>query len=116
MPMTKGLRKNIRMEVFSGPNQQTLITNYTVNISIGGVYLETDTISPVDTLLVMKFKIPGNNPIISCNARVAWTNEAGQPKKPNLPPGMGIQFLNLSLGKLQFIRNFLKEGDLKPDW
>ena len=109
-------RKNIKLEVYYGPNQQTLMADYTVNMSIGGVYLETDTIRPVDTSLVIKFKIPGNNPIIVCKARVAWTNEAGHRKKFNLPPGMGIQFLDLSLENLQYIRNFLKEGDLKPDW
>jgi uncharacterized protein (TIGR02266 family) len=92
------------------------MSNYTVNVSSGGVYIEADDILPVDTTLGIKFKIPDDDIIITCNARVAWTNEPGQLKKDSLPPGMGIQFLDLSLENLQAIRNFLKEGDLKPVW
>jgi uncharacterized protein (TIGR02266 family) len=87
-----------------------------VNVSSGGVFIEADEILPVDTTLEIKFKLPDNDIVIICNARVAWTNEPGQIKKYSLPPGMGVQFLNLSLDNLQAIRNFLKEGDLKPVW
>jgi len=92
------------------------MTNYTVNVSTGGVFLEANDIFPVDTLLEIKFKLPDNDIVINCNARVAWTNEPAQLKKNSLPPGMGIQFVDLSLENLQAIRNFLKKGDLKPVW
>lgn len=92
------------------------MTNYCVNMSTGGVFIETDNIRPVDSTLVLKFKLPGQDTIIACNARVAWTNEPGQLKKYSLPPGMGIQFFDLSLENLQAIRNFIKECDLTPIW
>ena len=109
-------RRNIRLAIYSGPDQEKLMTNYTVNVSTGGVFIEADDILPVDTTLEIEFKLPDNDIIITCNARVAWTNEPGQLKKHNLPPGMGIQFLDLSLDNLQAIRDFLKQGDLKPVW
>ncbi len=109
-------RRNIRLAIYCGVDQEELMTNYTVNVSTGGVFIEADDILPVDTSLVIKFKLPDNDSIITCNARVAWTNESGQLKKDSLPPGMGIQFLDLSLEHLQAIRNFLKEGNLTPVW
>jgi uncharacterized protein (TIGR02266 family) len=109
-------RQDIRLAIYYGVDQQELMTDYTVNVSTGGVFIEADNILPVDTSLEIKFKLPDNDIVISCNARVAWTNEPGQLKKDSLPPGMGIQFLDLSLDNLQAIRNFLKEGDLKPVW
>jgi uncharacterized protein (TIGR02266 family) len=114
--MTTETRKIVRLEIYNGPDQQVLMTNYTVNMSTGGVFLETDKIRPVDTSFVIKFRLPGNDSAIVCKARVAWTNEPGRLKKFSLPPGMGIQFLDLSLENLQAIRNFLIEGDLKPEW
>jgi uncharacterized protein (TIGR02266 family) len=109
-------RRNIRLAIYCDPDQQKLMTNYTVNLSAGGVFIEAEDILPVDTTLEIKFKLPDNDIIITCNARVAWTNEPGLLKKDSLPPGMGIQFVDLSLNNLQAIRNFLKEGDLKPVW
>ena len=114
--MTTEIRKNIRLEVYICQLKQILMTNYTVNMSTGGVFLETDNILPVDTSLAIKFRLPGNDSIITCNARVAWNNVPGSLKKFSLPPGMGIQFLDLSLEDLQTIRHFLNEGDLKPVW
>lgn len=114
--MTSETRKNIRLAIYNGPNQNILMTNYTVNMSSGGIFIETSNIRRVDTPLVIKFNLPDNDIIITCKARVAWTNEPGQLKKLIYPSGMGIQFLDLSLENLQAIRNFLKEGDLKPIW
>jgi uncharacterized protein (TIGR02266 family) len=114
--MTTETRKYIRLTIYNGPDQQNIMTNYSVNMSTGGVFIETSNLRRVDTPLVIKFNLPDNDVIITCKARVAWTNEPGQLKKLIYLPGMGIQFLDLSLENLQAIRNFLKEGDLKPIW
>ena len=109
-------RKNIRLAIYNGPDQQKLMTNYSVNMSTGGVFIETEHLRPVDTLLEINFKLPDTDIIITCKARVAWTNETGELKKRDVPAGMGIQFIDLSFENLQAIRNFLKEYDFKPVW
>jgi uncharacterized protein (TIGR02266 family) len=109
-------RFKARIAVFNGPNQSRLISNYSVNMSTGGVFMETDNILPVDTLLLVKFKLPDNDTIIACNARVAWTNEPGHLKKLSLPPGMGLQLINLSLDNMYVIRDYLNKGNLVPTW
>jgi len=114
--MTMEPRPNVRLAVFTGPDQQNLMSNYSVNLSTGGVFIETNKISPVDTLLIIEFMLPNSNRHITCKARVAWVNEVGDMKKPSLPQGMGIQFLNLSLENVQMIREFLKDHKLEPVW
>jgi uncharacterized protein (TIGR02266 family) len=105
-----------RIAIFNGPFQKELVTDYTVNVSSGGVFIEKEKVFPVDTLLMVKFKLPHMDNVITCQARVAWTNEPALPKKPSLPTGMGIQFMDLSLDDLHAIRQFLDKGDLIPTW
>jgi uncharacterized protein (TIGR02266 family) len=105
-----------RMAVFYGHYKKTIFTNYSINMSTGGMFIESENILPVDSELVVKFKLPDSDRIIVSNARVAWTNDPDAIKKPSLPPGMGIQFLDLSLDDLHSIRAFLNTGDVVPTW
>lgn len=109
-------RYKARFAVFFGTDKQKLMTDYTVNISTGGIFLETDKILPIDTPLIVEFMLPGKNTPITCNARVSWTNGPVDMKKALLPPGMGLQFLDLSLEHLHVIRDFLNKGELIPTW
>ncbi len=109
-------RYKARIAIFNGPDQRRIISNYSVNMSTGGMFIETDSILQVDTQLTVKFKLPDNDAIISCTARVAWTNEPGNQRKLSLPPGMGLQFIDLSLHNLHLIRDYLQKGDLTPTW
>lgn len=115
IPRTRD-RFGIRLAIFQGPYQKTIMLNYSVNLSTEGVFLETGNLLPVDALLTVKFKFPGSDAVISCLARVAWINEPGTPKKPALPPGMGLSFLDLTLNDLHALRNHLSKSDLIPTW
>lgn len=109
-------RFKARIAIFNGPSQRRILSDYTVNMSSGGMFIETGNILPVDTLLTVKFKLPGNDAIITSKARVAWTNEPGHLRKCSYPPGMGLQFIDLSLKDLHTIREYLNTGNLVPTW
>jgi uncharacterized protein (TIGR02266 family) len=109
-------RYHARMAVFYGLYENTLLTDYCINISAGGMFLESSKILPVGTELIVKFKLPDCDSIITTNARVAWTNDPGSIKKASLPPGMGLQFLDLSLDNLHVIRFYLEKGKVNPTW
>ncbi len=109
-------RFKARIAIFNGPHQKRIVTNYSVNMSAGGVFIETEEVRPVDTLLLLKFKLPGNVAIITCTARVAWVNEPLHAKKQGAPAGMGLQFIDLSLKDMYVIRDYLYKGDLVPIW
>jgi uncharacterized protein (TIGR02266 family) len=109
-------RFRVRLAIYYGSEQQQLMTNYSVNMNSGGIFIETDRILPVDTPLVVEFMLPGKGKLIACKARVAWTNESGDRKSPHLPAGMGLQFMDLSLEDIHAIRDFLEIGGLSPTW
>ena len=107
-------RYHIRLPIITGPDHQKLMTNYSVNLTTGGVYIETNSIQPVNTRLIVEFMLPNGSDRISCKARVAWVNISGHIKKYSLPPGMGLQFLDLSWEHIHSIRDFLNNDDLAP--
>ncbi|HEY5975200.1 MAG TPA: response regulator [Geobacteraceae bacterium] len=94
---------------------QTL-TNYSINLSSGGLFLESVDLLPVDTLLVIEILLPGQAMPICCASRVAWVNLPEQPLKPELPGGMGLQFCNLPMQEMAAIREFIRTGSLVPTW
>ena len=98
-------RYHARMAVYYGLYENMLLTDYCINISTGGMFLESSTILTMGTELIVKFKLPESDSIIIANARVAWTNDPNAIKKESLPPGMGLQFLDLSLENLRVIRS-----------
>jgi len=101
-----------KLTVRYGQEMGSLLSDYSVNISTGGLFLETESPLPVDSLLQLDFPLPGRtNPVI-CQARVAWINAPNRPGHLQLPSGMGLQFLDLSLDDLQSIRDFVKQESL----
>lgn len=105
-----------RLEVRYGTDQQQLLSNYSVNISTGGVFLETGDPLPVETPLSLQFALPNRTAPICCQGRVAWVNHPVLLHKPDLAPGMGIQFIGLSLDDMYAIRDFIKQECLQPSW
>jgi uncharacterized protein (TIGR02266 family) len=105
-----------RIAIFYGPYQKKILTDYSVNISTGGVFIESSMILPEDTELTVKFNLPDSDAIIIANARVAWINDPLLLKKASLPPGMGLQFIDLSLEDMHTIRMFLDNGEFMPTW
>lgn len=85
------------------------LTDYSLNMSTGGLFLETERLLPVETELQVSFNLPDRNDPVRSRARVAWVNEPDRRIKPGLPPGMGLQFLDLSLDDLQDVRAFVRE-------
>lgn len=109
-------RYTARIAIFNGPYQKELLTDYSINISTGGLFIETEKILPIDTDLIVKFNLPDLDIIITTRARVAWTNDPGALKKASLPPGMGLQFVDLSLEDLRNLRSYFDKNKFVPTW
>ena len=103
-------RSRIRLAVKYGPTQQKHMTDYSVNISSGGVFIATDKVLPENTPLFVEYQLPGSAKPIICKAKVAWVNDPEQLKSARLPPGMGLQFFSLSRENLEELRKFLNSG------
>ena len=105
-----------RLRVQYGPDRETVLEDYSLNLSTGGLFLVTHNLLPVATNLKLAFIFPGDEGNVRCEAKIAWVNHPELLKNPHLPAGMGIQFTNLSLDDMSCIRDFIKNGDLEPFW
>ena len=106
----------LRIQYQHGDYPGSTLTNYSVNLSTGGIFIETIELMPVDSPMNIEFLLPEGDKIIKCSGRVAWLNHPESIKNQNLPVGMGLQFLNLSLEDMDAIRYFIKNQALVPNW
>jgi len=118
LPLTvrKAPRFIVRMRVQYGPDQETLLDNYSLNMSTGGLFIVTVALLPAGTRLALAFILPNDEKSIQCEGKVAWVNHPEHIKNQSLPVGMGVQFVNLSLDDMNCIREFIKNGTLSPFW
>lgn len=118
LPVTerKSPRYTARLRVQYGLDSQTLLADYSVNLSTGGLFIETVSPLPVGTPLVIEFILPANGAVIECQGKVAWVNHPEMLKNPSFPSGMGLQFLAMPMDDMNSIREFIKNGALLPYW
>ncbi|APG28270.1 hypothetical protein A7E78_10685 [Syntrophotalea acetylenivorans] len=105
-----------RLIVRYGVDSKNLFHAFSVNLSSGGVFIETDEPYAPDQELFLEFSLPNVSQPIICKAFVAWINTPGQPVNPGMPPGMGLQFLSLSLPDLLAVWEHIShDADHKPE-
>ncbi|NIV92198.1 hypothetical protein GWN42_05185, partial [candidate division KSB1 bacterium] len=78
-----------------------------VNLNVGGMFLATETLFPVDTVLTVEFSLPGMNVSWSRPVRVAWVNHPEWLKKNVMPCGMGLQFLEMTTDFRNILEDFI---------
>ena len=99
-----------------GQKKDDLCTDYTVNINTGGLFITSSKLLPTGTKLFVEFSLPGNDKVVCCQARVAWANEGVSPLKRDLPVGMGLGFVGISLDEMNVIREYIQKNTLAADW
>ncbi len=95
-------RVQLRFERFSG-----FISEYSSNVSPGGLFVKTQAPSPVGTLLDFEFQLGDGYPLIKGTGEVVWTRSDDQGAAK--PAGMGIRFLRLSKGSRELIYKMVDE-------
>ncbi len=82
-----------------------------VNVSTGGLFVQSSLLLPVGAALRISFFLPlaaGPRPLITA-AWVRWVNDPLAPKAITLPPGMGIEFLGLDSSARADLDTFVSE-------
>ncbi len=100
------------LEIRFGPEGEHRLADFTVNISTGGVFIETENLLPVDTTLEMEFQLPDSDSPLICVGRIAWVNHPEWIKKDELPVGMGVQFTKVHAEDQSRLRAFIREKTL----
>lgn len=68
----------------------SFLVSYSLNLSKGGLFLETESLLPVGSTLPVRFTIPGASSPIETEARVMWVRS--EVSEEGLPLGMGLKF------------------------
>jgi uncharacterized protein (TIGR02266 family) len=69
----------------------SFLVAYSVNLSRGGLFLETETDLPIGAEVGLKFAVPGAG-ALQLTGRIAWRRGH---ESPDGPPGLGVEFEDL---------------------
>jgi uncharacterized protein (TIGR02266 family) len=104
-------RFGVHIPIRYGIRPHSLLRDYSVDLSTRGVFIEAHYVVPVGTLLNVAFSLPNDDTAIRCTARVAWLNDPAMRREPLLPPGMGLEFVDIDDQEADALRNFLHSED-----
>jgi uncharacterized protein (TIGR02266 family) len=100
-------RVQLKFEWFGG-----FISEYSSNISPGGMFIRTQTPEPVGRLIGFELRLGDGYELIRGNGEVVWARMLDQ--GPDKPAGMGIRFLEISpAGReliYQIVDNYIAQG------
>ena len=81
--------------------------DYIRNLSLGGIFIETEKPLPMNTKLRVEFCLPAMEDPITADGIVVHTLRVGQTSKPAVS-GMGIRFSDLETTSKQLIESYLQ--------
>lgn len=107
LPGWSGERVKIHIPVKYSETPEKSFSGSISDISVGGVFLETEKLLPVGSLLHLEFQLSPEISPMQCQGRVAWVNR--NPDRTNAPggQGMGIEFSNIRKLDLMAIMSWL---------
>jgi hypothetical protein len=82
-----------------------------INLGPRGMFAASRTLLPPGTALRVSFFLPlasGARPVVA-TARVRWVNDPAGAPTPELPGGMGLEFVGLDGGSQADLERFLEE-------
>jgi uncharacterized protein (TIGR02266 family) len=85
-----------------------LISDWTMNISKGGMFISTRDPLPEGTTLTLKLKVPESKEEITLEGEVVWRVKPDE-SKGTLIPGMGLKFKNIDEEVIKKIERIIGE-------
>ena len=79
-------------------------TSYTLNVSLGGLFLVTDQIRDLESILRLEISIPDIHHMITAFSEVVWSNITGA----------GLHFEAIKEKDLEVLYDFLSQKSLEP--
>lgn len=80
--------------------------SYIANFGQGGLFIHTTKNLPVGSLLDLEFNLPDSNQEITTKGKVMWIRPQDMSTE-KMPPGMGIQFMNMNPNDSKLLKNYL---------
>ena len=85
----------------------SFISEYSANISLGGMFVKTDKPRKPDTVFRFEVRLADDAPLIAGLAKVLWVREAQE--SAERPVGMGVRFLQLEEEGRALIEQIVRE-------
>jgi CheY-like chemotaxis protein len=108
-PAWSGRRVKIHAPVKFGNDAGMSNMGSLFDISVGGVFVETEEQLPIDTVLDLEFRLNPKSALIQCKGRVAWLNRKHSLRKDYASAGMGLEFIEIKKMDLLNIQSYVKE-------
>jgi CRP/FNR family cyclic AMP-dependent transcriptional regulator len=80
--------------------------SYIGNLAKGGLFVKTQKVLPVDTLLNLELTLPKTDRAVRTTGKVIWTR-AENMSSEKMPPGMGIQFVDIDPEDERILKNYM---------
>ncbi len=80
------------------------------NVSEGGLFVATFSLLPIGTLVALTFTLPDES-ALHVNAVVRWLRDPHDLEMRDMPPGMGLEFVDLGESELERIHAYIAARD-----
>ncbi len=78
---------------------------FSANINEGGMFVEVEDPPEIGTLVQLQFRLPGREEAVQVEGRIAWISDG----KDDSPPGVGVEFQNLSTEVRETINEVVRD-------
>jgi len=109
-PEWSGKRARITTRVKYGMTPEELGEGTLADISVGGIYLETENPLPIGSKFQLEFRPAQHLDFIRCTGRVAWNGRKSGRQQGEAYPGMGIEFVDIKKLDLLTIQALVANG------
>jgi uncharacterized protein (TIGR02266 family) len=101
----------VPLEVEVGIDTHTnFYVGFCENLSAGGLFVATFRLLPVGTEIALTFTLPDETPV-SVNAVVRWIRDPHDLEVRDVPPGMGLQFVDVGPTEQTHIERYVAQRD-----
>lgn len=101
-------RFRVELHVTLG-SEHNFYAGFVENMSQGGIFIATHTLKAVGELLDISVTLPNSEQPVEGVGEVRWVRVFSEGS--NVPPGLGLRFVNLTPGSLEIIEEFLKKRE-----
>ena len=101
-------RYAVELDVSMG-SDHNFYAGFAENLSAGGIFIATHMLKPVGELIEFCVNLPGGAGTVRGVGEVRWIRDYCE--SSNVPPGMGLRFVEVGPGGNELIAWFLAERD-----
>jgi len=89
---------------------EDFLSEYSVNISMGGMFIQTEDIREEGSLVYLQFYLRDGAKLIEGLGKVVRTNPPGSDSEDDAPIGMGVEFVNFDEESMDLIRQIVERN------